>query len=138
MTEAKLKHLEFIQNVIARMNTNSFLIKGWAITLIAALFALAAKDSDEGYVLITWVVLPAFWGLDGYFLAVERRFTMLYDAVRACPPESPVDFDMHTESYAKGKGSWVCSVFSVTLGVFYGTAVLATLLVRFLLEAKHG
>ena len=40
--EKKLKHLEFIQNVILRMNNNSFLIKGWAITLISALFALAS------------------------------------------------------------------------------------------------
>jgi len=28
------------------MNVNSFLLKGWAITLVAALFALAAKDAN--------------------------------------------------------------------------------------------
>ena len=44
--ENKRKHLEFIQSVIARMNSNSFLIKGWSITLVSALFALAAKDSN--------------------------------------------------------------------------------------------
>ena len=31
--ENKRKHLEFIQQVITRMNANSFLIKGWAVTL---------------------------------------------------------------------------------------------------------
>jgi hypothetical protein len=38
MDENKRKHLEFIQGVITRMNTSSFLIKGWTITLVSALF----------------------------------------------------------------------------------------------------
>lgn len=46
MNEKKLKHLEFLQNVITRMNSNSFMIKGWAITLVSALFVLAAKDAN--------------------------------------------------------------------------------------------
>jgi hypothetical protein len=52
MEEKKLKHLEFIQGVISRMASNLFLLKGWTITLIAALFALAAKDSKPGYALL--------------------------------------------------------------------------------------
>ena len=51
--EQKMKHLEFIQNVITRMNSNSFLIKGWAITLVSALFALAANGSNIHYVFTT-------------------------------------------------------------------------------------
>ena len=39
MSEDKLKHLEFIQNIITRMNTNSFLIKGWAVTIASAILA---------------------------------------------------------------------------------------------------
>ena len=42
--EKKLKHLEFIQGAVGRMASNLFLLKGWTITLIAALFALAAKS----------------------------------------------------------------------------------------------
>ncbi len=34
------KHLEFLQAVITRMAGNSFLIKGWSVTLVAALLAL--------------------------------------------------------------------------------------------------
>ena len=36
--DAKLKHLEMIQGVINRMANCSFLLKGWSVTLIAALF----------------------------------------------------------------------------------------------------
>jgi len=64
MGENKRKHLEFIQNIITRMNANSFMIKGWTITLVSALFALAAKDANMNYVLISYIVLPVFWILD--------------------------------------------------------------------------
>jgi len=32
MMENKIKHLEMLQNVIARMASNSFIIKGWSVT----------------------------------------------------------------------------------------------------------
>lgn len=41
--EKKLKHLDFLQLVITRMNVNSFFLKGWSVTLVAALFAFATK-----------------------------------------------------------------------------------------------
>jgi hypothetical protein len=43
----KHEHLEFLQAAINRMAGNLFLLKGWTITLIAALFALAAKDTTR-------------------------------------------------------------------------------------------
>ena len=33
--QQKLKHLEFIQGVINRLATNSFLMKGWSVVLVA-------------------------------------------------------------------------------------------------------
>ena len=45
MTNEQLKHLEFIQNVITRMNTNSFQIKTWAVTLVSALLAIFASTN---------------------------------------------------------------------------------------------
>ena len=44
--ENKIKHLEFIQLTIIRMNVNSFLVKGWLITLVAAVFVLSQKDTN--------------------------------------------------------------------------------------------
>jgi len=48
--EIKLKHLEMIQGIINRMAGNFFLLKGWCITLISALFALAANNSNPFFV----------------------------------------------------------------------------------------
>ncbi len=63
-----LKHLEFIQAVIARLAGNSFLIKGWALTVTGAFYGFAVHGSD--WRLAALGLLPAltFWGLDGYFL----------------------------------------------------------------------
>ena len=40
----KVEHLELIQKVINRMANNSFLLEGWAVTLVAGIFALSSKD----------------------------------------------------------------------------------------------
>lgn len=45
--EAKLKHLEFIQAAIGRMASNSFLFKGWTITIAAGLSAFGAADTKK-------------------------------------------------------------------------------------------
>jgi hypothetical protein len=42
--EAKHKHLDFIQLTITRMAANSFLLKGWCVTLIAALWSSPDKN----------------------------------------------------------------------------------------------
>ncbi|GAB6395199.1 MAG: hypothetical protein MdMp024_1511 [Bacteroidales bacterium] len=132
--EKKIKHLEFIQNVITRMNTNSFLIKGWAITLVSALFALAAKDTNINFVLVSYVVIPAFWVMDGFFIAVERQFRDLYTEV-AKKEETDIDFDMDALKYKKEKGrSWIEGIFSQTLIPFYGISIIATLIVMFLIK----
>ena len=42
--EKKHKHIDLIQNVVNRMSQHSFILKGWSITLVVAVFALNAKD----------------------------------------------------------------------------------------------
>ncbi|MDW7728319.1 MAG: hypothetical protein SCH70_14675, partial [Candidatus Methanoperedens sp.] len=92
--EQKIKHLEFIQGVVNRMATNSFLIKGWCITLVSALFALAAKDANFKYIIIAFIPVPVFWILDSYYLWQERLFRALYDQIRvkqAVPNPTPIN-----------------------------------------------
>ena len=91
--ENKIKHLEFIQNVITRMNSNSFMIKGWCVTLVAALFALAAKDSEVKFAIIAYIVIPTFWVLDGFFIIREKHFRDLYNQVRL-KNEEDIDYSM--------------------------------------------
>ena len=80
--ESKTKHLEMIQGVINRLSTNSFLLKGWSVVLVSALFALSAGDSNPAFIFLAYIPALVFWGLDGYFLWEERKFRKLYDRVR--------------------------------------------------------
>lgn len=131
--ERKLKHLEFIQNVITRMNTNSFMIKGWAITLISALFALAAGGTNRSYALVAYIPLPVFWALDAFFLSKERQYRDLYDHVRTLD-ENKIDFNMSTKPFEKNCSLWASSAFSRTLLSFYGILFLSTLVVMYLIK----
>lgn len=97
--DKKLKHLEMIQAVISRMAGNSFLLKGWSVTLTAAVFALASnKNSHALLVLIALLPVTMFWWLDGYFLHQERLFRKLYDHVRL-QKEEEIDFSMDTSPF---------------------------------------
>ena len=52
MTEIYVRYLEMIQDIITRMATNSFMIKGWAITILAAIFVLSEIQVDFLFVLV--------------------------------------------------------------------------------------
>lgn len=132
MSSDKVKHLEFLQSTISRMSTAGFLVKGWSITLVSALFALSVKNSNHQYVIIAYVIIPIFWFLDGFFLSRERRFRDLYDSVRKAQ-ESEIDFSMDSSSFSSGGGNWANALISRTLLLFYGASVLAILIVMFLL-----
>jgi hypothetical protein len=133
MDENKRKHLEFIQSVITRMNSNSFLIKGWAITLVSALFALAAKDANVNYVLISYIVIPVFWILDGFYISKERQYRELYKTVSG-KVELAIDFSMSASCFNNGNRTWLAGIFSKTLLPFYGITIAITLLVMFLIK----
>lgn len=131
----KLKHLEFIQQAINRMASNLFLLKGWTVTLIAAMFALAAKESRDLYFLLAYFPTLMFWMLDGYFLAQERRFRSLYDHVTKLD-ESAINFSMDTQPFKKSppRNKWSHSLFSPTLLIYYGVLLAAMSLVWWLVR----
>lgn len=125
--ETKVAHLQMIQAVITRMAGNSFMIKGWSVTLVAALFALAAANTNELFVYLAYFPAFMFWALDAYFLRQERLFQKLYDHVRGAEDGS-VDFSMNTEPFEENvDGTWGVA-WAHTLRLFHGT-ITATIIV---------
>lgn len=122
----KEKHLEFIQNIITRMSQNSFLIKGWTITLVSALFALAAKDSNQKFVLVAYFPNVIFWLLDSYYLYQERLFRKLYDKVRDGPS---TDYSLNTKNIDEGFSDWASAALSKTIFLFYGIITVVLIIV---------
>ena len=136
--EKKLKHLEFIQSVISRMNQNSLLVKGWAVTLVSALFALAADKADQTFVLVTYIPVPVFWFLDGFYLSREKLFRALYDHVAKLPLEE-IDFSMKTKSFESKENNIAPVMFTQTIWPLYALLILVPLLVMFVFPyCKHA
>lgn len=126
--ENKRAHLAMIQGVINRMAGNSFLLKGWTVTLVAALFVLAQKGSNSAFTNLAYFPTVVFWGLDGYYLWQERLFRKLYDKVRPMD-ETAIDFSMDTKPVRKEAGSWLKATHSTTLIPFYGIILLTIAIV---------
>ena len=128
--ENKRFHLEMIQGVINRMASNSFMLKGWAVTLVAGIFALAAKDADKLYFIITYVPIFVFWGLDAFYLRQERLYRKLYDKVRN-QAEEEIDFSMNANlpEFNCAKTAYGDVLFSKTELWFYLPLAVLTLIV---------
>lgn len=126
--ENKLKYLDMVQGVINRMASNSFSLKGWSVTLVAGIFALANKDTNKMYFLVTYIPIIVFWFLDSYYLLQERLFRALYGKVRKLP-ENEIDFDMDItkKKFKSEKNTFFSSLFSVTeVGFYVPLAIVST------------
>jgi len=126
--ENKLKHLEMIQGIINRLAQSSFLLKGWSVVLISALFALAAGGTQQLFIYLAYFPAIAFWVLDAYFLWQERLYRALYDRVRKLE-ESQIDFAMSTKVVQDQVSPWADVVTSKTLLIFHGTLLIAIIIV---------
>jgi hypothetical protein len=135
--DSKVERLKFVQAVIARKGTNSFLLKGWTVTLVAALFAFGAKEADRAFVIIAWVPVLVFAGLDAYFLWRERLYRRLHDKVAARADDVPADFSMDTAEF-KATETWRGALASNTVLGFYlpVAGLLAVMTVYFVLSPK--
>jgi len=129
----KRAHLEMIQGVVNRLSTDSFLLKGWSVLLVSALFALAAGNSKIYFVYLAYFPAIAFWVLDGYFLWQERLFRALYDRVRAME-EGDVDFSMNTSAVRDQVKPWPEVILSMTLLLFHGTVIVSILVVTLMVR----
>ena len=136
MQQDATKHLEFIQAVITRMAGNSFLLKGWTVTLAAALFALAAADARVAFAAMALFPALSFWGLDAYYLRQERLFRKLYDAVRLASDEAfdKDPFSLSTAKYEKEVECWAETLRAPTVLALHGVVVAVVVLVVLVLS----
>lgn len=130
--DKKIKHLELIQAVINRMASNSFLIKGWTVTLVAAILGLANKESNKSFIAVVCFPILMFWILDAFFLHQEKLFRALYEDVRK-RDEANIDFSMNIIDYKTQEHNWAESAFSPALFLFYIAMIVAAIIAIFIL-----
>jgi len=126
------KEIDLIQGVITRMANNSFLLKGWMITIIVGVLALT-KDTlvtnDVSYLsIILLLPLLVFWYLDAFFLHKEKCYRELYNwVIENRLKETPNKELLYSLNYTRFEDK-VDSIFKImrsdTLKVFYGFTAL--------------
>lgn len=132
MKDDKIKYLEFIQNVITRMANNSFLLKGWSVTLVAALFAMESKDKNLGFAFLVFIPIGCFWILDAYFLSLEKQFRELFKKAVSDSTDPPT-FDMNPAPYNAEENTWAACLVNTSLAWFHGSLLsLALILIALL------
>lgn len=121
------KEIDLIQSCISRMANNSFLIKGWAISLIAVVLALGEKYASS-IVLCGIMLIPliSFWWLDVFFLRTERMYREMYKwvLVNRAKGNEELLYDLNPRRFAGKVDSRAKIMRSETLGWFYGVPVL--------------
>lgn len=131
-TEIIHKEIDLIQSCISRMAHNSFLIKGWAISIIAVVLALTEKTINN-YMITAILIIPlvCFWYLDAFFLQTERKYRKMYtwilkerknDNDELLYDLNPTRFDNEVDSKCK-------IMFSKTLRWFYGIPLLIVIII---------
>ncbi len=134
MDNNKLKHLDYIHNTINRMSTNSFLIKGWSITIISALFIFSDNKMNERILAIAVLAMIVFWYLNGYFLHQERKFRALYDKVRNLS-ESQIDFSMSTKEFKDDEYRLISGIFGKTIWPLYLSIIVMIIIIQYISES---
>ncbi|MBG9992134.1 MULTISPECIES: hypothetical protein [unclassified Pseudoalteromonas] len=121
MTE---KRLDFIQQIITRMANNSFLLKGWSLTVSTAIVGLSSKS--EGIAGDYFMLLPVvlFWYLDSYYLSQERAFRKLYQKAITAEQITNSDYSLDNREFLNGVCSIILSAKSRTVLPFYLAQIL--------------
>jgi hypothetical protein len=134
LKEFMFKEIEIIQEIIKRMAFNSFMIKGWTVTLVAITLLLKGSKFQ---VLIAFIPLIVFWFLDAYFLWQERLYRRLYNwVIQNRIQTDECLFDMNAYRFKDQEQSRLRIMFSLTLGWFYGSIfVLIVIYAIFLLKS---
>ena len=126
LKEFMIKEVEIIQDIIRRMAFNSFMVKGWTVTLVAVTLLLKGAKHQ---VLIAFIPLLVFWFLDAYFLWLERLYRRLYNwVIKNRLQTDEYLFDMSIDRFKYDEQSKLRIMFSITLGWFYGSIFILTVL----------
>lgn len=121
-----VEELKIIQDVISRKSSHSFLIKGWAISLVFATFLFNAEDNQ---ILLALFPLIVFWYIDAFFIHETRIYKLLYKWVSSNRLENnKYFFDLNPEKRFKKKVPSILSImFSHQIFFLYGIMILLIL-----------
>lgn len=137
--EARIKHLDMVQSVIARLGSNGFVVKGWAVTVAGAFLGFGITRENSWLALAGVLPTCLFWFLDASFLRSERAFRILFEHVRRGRAE-PFSMDATSPAFLasidptdRATVVWWAVLRRPSLSLLYGTLVGTAVAVAVLL-----
>lgn len=126
MDEYKVKNLEMIQAIISRMASNSFMLKGWCVTLDIGIFSLNYEMVEKSILLLLYLVIIIFWGLDSYYLKLERQYRCIYNM---CLNDEIDRFDLNIQdkNLKKKVCFHVCLLSKTEIAYYFSLALILTI-----------
>ncbi len=139
MKDGPVAQLQFVQTAVERMAANSFLLKGWNVTIASAILAFAAKDARAEMVPVILLPAFAFWGLDAYYLRQERLFRCLFEdlcrSAQSAGGDSPaIPFSLSTARFRREVPGWFSTLWAPTIVALHGAVVVTSLIAAGLLR----
>jgi hypothetical protein len=132
--ENKRLNIQLIETIVNRMSSNSFLIKGWSITMLSALIAVYLTNMNKPfskYILYSCILFCiVFWISDAYYLRQERMFRKLYTEVIEMDEEE-ITFSMDTSKFKEC--FFKCMVRPIFLITYVPILIFLILMVNHLL-----
>lgn len=113
----RVAHLGMVQGVISRMSGFSATVKNFAITVCAAIVAIAFDKQTPALILSAMVAVALFLAMDAYYHLLEVRFRELYKATAMRPIDAGSDMLLEAPK-ATGSNRWKV-LKSATLLPFY-------------------
>ncbi|HAN7108478.1 TPA: hypothetical protein IF315_001204, partial [Escherichia coli] len=132
---AKIAALASLQAIIARMASNSQLMKTWAITIVTGFIAIKSTFGGLGYLsyLVPILICISFSFLDSYYLSQEKIFRDVYNKLAAIPVGNEMmylDFkgEIYKTSQEENNSLMICFK-SPSISLFYiPMAIISTVI----------
>lgn len=131
-TEIIHKEIDLVQNCISRMANNSFLLKGWAVSLVAVILAIIHEKINPIHIsIILSSIILCFWYLDAFFLRTERMYRELYNWIIVERPKNNKDklYNLNAKRFEEKVDSIVDIMLSKTLVLFYGMPFIISIII---------
>jgi hypothetical protein len=122
---ANQSQLEMIQGAINRLAGNSSAFKGWMVTITSALLGVAINNGKPLLALLAAYAVSVLAVLDAYYLALERSYREFYKTAAEEPGQE--QWSMTIEPI--GLGKVLPAAASPSVWLFYGSAIVATIIV---------
>ena len=135
LSDQQISHLGMIQGIINRMASNSFALKALAVTISAAIIAIAGTQKNAPALSAFFGLFPVvvFWLMDAQYLRLERLYRKLYDHIRKGEECEP--FDMNATKFNNDVSSTLRIAISWSVIWFYLAVSIALLTSSYLPHA---